>query len=112
MSFLAIVACQIGTALAARTEHAALRDVGLFSNRLLLYGIAFEIAFAVAVVYLPFLRFVLGTAAVSPSNLLILLPMPVLVWGADELWRAARRRSVVVRDGIDQRHAAAPGPRA
>jgi magnesium-transporting ATPase (P-type) len=112
MSFLAIVACQIGTALAARTEHAALRDVGLFSNRLLLYGIAFEIAFAVAVVYLPFLHPVLGTAAVSPSNLLILLPMPVLVWGADELWRAGRRRSVAVRDGTDQRHAAAPGPRA
>ena len=91
MSFLAIVACQIGTALAARTERAALRDVGLFSNRLLLYGIAFEIAFATAVVYLPFLHPVLGTAAVSPANLLLLLPMPVLVWGADELWRAHRQ---------------------
>jgi potassium/sodium efflux P-type ATPase len=101
MTFLAIVACQIGTALAARTEHAALRDVGLFSNRLLLYGIAFEIAFAVAVVYLPFLHPVLGTVGVSPSNLLILLPMPVLVWGADELWRAARRRSTALRERID-----------
>jgi calcium-translocating P-type ATPase len=93
MTFLAIVACQIGTALAARTEHAALRDVGLVSNRLLLYGIAFEIAFALAVVYLPFLQPVLGTATVSPSNLLLLLPMPVVVWGADELWRARRRRT-------------------
>ncbi|OHV32284.1 cation-translocating P-type ATPase [Pseudofrankia sp. EUN1h] len=92
MSFLAIVACQIGTALAARTEHAALREVGLFSNRLLLYGIAFEIAFAAAVVYLPFLHPVLDTVAVSPSNLIFLLPMPIIVWGADELWRAARRR--------------------
>ncbi|WP_045878559.1 cation transporting ATPase C-terminal domain-containing protein [Pseudofrankia sp. DC12] len=56
---------------------AALRGAGLFSSRLLLYGIAFEIAFAIAVVYLPFLHSVLGTAAVSPTNLLILLPMPV-----------------------------------
>ncbi|MBX6388427.1 MAG: cation-transporting P-type ATPase [Frankia sp.] len=93
MSFLAIVACQIGTAMAARTEHAALRDVGLFSNRLLLYGIAFEIAFAAAVVYLPFLHPVLGTVAVSPEYLLLLLPMPILVWGVDEIWRAIRRRA-------------------
>jgi magnesium-transporting ATPase (P-type) len=91
MTFLAIVACQIGTAMAARTEHAALRDVGLFTNRLLLAGIAFEVFFAAAVVYLPFLHPVLGTAAVAPANLLLLLPLPAIVWGADELWRAWRR---------------------
>ncbi|WP_154675206.1 hypothetical protein [Parafrankia elaeagni] len=33
----------------------------------------------------------LGTASVPPSDLLLLLPLPVLVWGADELWRAWRR---------------------
>jgi magnesium-transporting ATPase (P-type) len=92
ISFLAIVACQIGTAMAVRTEHAALREVGVFTNPVLLYGIAFEIAFAAAVVYLPFLHGILGTAAVSPSDLLLLLPMPVLIWGTDEIWRAARRR--------------------
>jgi len=34
-------------------ERASLRSVGLTSNRLLLGGVAFEIAFAAAVVYLP-----------------------------------------------------------
>ena len=92
MSFLAIVSCQIGTAMAVRTEHAALRQVGVFSNRMLLYGIAFEVAFALAVTYLPFLHSVLGTAAVRPLDLLLLLPMPVLIWGTDEIWRAVRRR--------------------
>lgn len=92
MTFLAIVACQVGTAMAARTDHAALRDIGVFSNRLLLTGIAFEIVFAAAVAYLPFLHSVLGTAAVAPSNLLLLLPLPLLVWGADEMWRARGRR--------------------
>ncbi|MDT3445469.1 HAD-IC family P-type ATPase [Pseudofrankia sp. BMG5.37] len=57
-----------------------------------LYGILFEVAFAAAVVYLPFLHPVLDTVAVNPVNLLLLLPMPVLVWGADELWRADHRR--------------------
>ena len=44
MTFAGIVACQVGTALAARTEHASLRSVGFFSNRMLLWGIAFELA--------------------------------------------------------------------
>ncbi len=63
MTFAGIVACQIGTAVAARTEHASLRSVGLFTNRLLLWGIASEIVFAAAVVYLPTLQHVFGTAA-------------------------------------------------
>ena len=50
MTFLGIVACQVGTALAARTERRSLREVGLTTNRLLLWGIAFELAFAAAVV--------------------------------------------------------------
>src|SRR5450830_1409923 len=36
MTFLGIVACQVGTAFAARTEHASLRSTGLFTNKLLL----------------------------------------------------------------------------
>ena len=44
MTFLGMVACQIGTAFAARTERASLRSIGVFSNRLLLWGIAFELA--------------------------------------------------------------------
>ncbi|WP_336501757.1 HAD-IC family P-type ATPase [Candidatus Frankia alpina] len=96
MTFLAIVACQIGTATAARTEHTSLFAVGLFTNRLLLAGIAFEIAFAAVVVYVPALQHILGTAAVPPSDLLLLLPLPVLVWGADELWRAWRRRAATI----------------
>ena len=40
MTFAGIVACQIGTAVAARTERASLRSVGFFTNPLLLWGIA------------------------------------------------------------------------
>ena len=92
-SFAAIVACQIGTAFAARTQHSALRTVGLFSNPLLLGGIAFELLFAAAVIYLPPLQVVFGTAALPPWVLGALVPMPVLVWGVDEAFRALRRRS-------------------
>ncbi|HET8603296.1 MAG TPA: cation-transporting P-type ATPase [Marmoricola sp.] len=92
MSFLAIVSCQIGVALAARTQTASLRRIGLLSNPLLLWGIVFEVAFAAAVVAVPFLQPVFGTAVPTLEMLLLLLPLPVLVWGVDEAWRWTRRR--------------------
>jgi magnesium-transporting ATPase (P-type) len=92
MTFLGIVACQIGTAIAARTERASLRQIGFTSNPMLLWGIAFEILFAAAVVLLPPLQSVFGTAAPEPWQVAALLPMPVLVWGLDEVWRYRRRR--------------------
>ena len=96
MSFLGIVACQIGTAMAARTQHASLRAVGVFTNPLLLWGIAYEIVFAVALVTIPPLRAVFGTATPDLWQVLFVLPFPVIVWGVDELWRwNARRRAGV-----------------
>jgi calcium-translocating P-type ATPase len=92
MTFLGIVACQIGTAVAARTERASLRSVGFFTNRLLLWGIASEIVFAALVVYAPPFQSVFGTAALEIPEIAFLLPFPLIVWGADELRRARIRR--------------------
>ncbi len=92
MTFLGIVACQLGTAVAARSQDASLAEIGLTSNRLLLWGIGFEIVFAAAVVAVPALQAVFGTTLPAPWQLLALLPLPVLVWGADELGKLARRR--------------------
>jgi calcium-translocating P-type ATPase len=87
MTFAGIVACQIGTAFAARTDHASLRTVGVFSNRLLLWGIASEIAFLAALVYVPVLQEVFGTAPLGGTEVAILATFPFVVWGADELRR-------------------------
>ena len=91
MTFAGIVACQVGTAIAARTEHASLRSVGFFSNRLLLWGIASELVFAAALIYLPPCQALFNTASLHGSELLVLLPFPFVVWGADELRRARTR---------------------
>ena len=92
ITFAGIVACQIGTAFAARTDRASLFSVGLTSNPLLLWGIAFELVFTAAVIYLPWLQDVFGTAALSPDQLAVVIPFPFVVWGADELVRLIRRR--------------------
>jgi calcium-translocating P-type ATPase len=91
-TFAAIVSCQVGVALAARTDLASLRDVGFWSNPLLLWGIAFEIAFTAMLVYLPVFNRLVGTAPLPWDVVTLLVPFPVIVWGVDE-WRRARRRT-------------------
>jgi magnesium-transporting ATPase (P-type) len=94
VTWLGIVACQVGTAFAVRTDHASLRQVGVFSNKLLLGAIAVTLAFAAALVYLPAMHGLFGTASLSPGQLAIVAPFPFIVWGADEIRRwLVRRRS-------------------
>jgi calcium-translocating P-type ATPase len=93
MTFAGITACQVGTAFAARTNRASLRTIGVFSNRLLLWGIAFEIAFAAAVIYLPPLQSLFHTAALGAPELALLATFPFIVWASDELRRWLRRRA-------------------
>ena len=93
MTFLGMMAGQIGTAFAVRTQRASLRSVGVFTNRYLLAGIAAEILLAAVFVYAPPMQSLLGTAPLPVSDLLLLLAYPVIVWGADEFMRYLLRRS-------------------
>jgi calcium-translocating P-type ATPase len=91
MTFFGMIAGQIGTAFAARTEHASLRSIGVLSNPLLLWGIAFELALAAILIYTPPIQAVLDTAALTPDMLAFTAPYPVIVWGADEIRRWLQR---------------------
>jgi calcium-translocating P-type ATPase len=97
MTFLGLVAGQVGTAFAARTDRASLRSIGVFSNRLLLWGIAFELVFTAVLIYAPPFQALLGTAALTPDMLLFVVPFPFIVWGADELRRGLLRRRAARR---------------
>ena len=99
VAWLGIVACQVGTAFAVRTDHASLRQVGLFTNKLLLAGIGVALAFAAALVYVPALNSFFGTAALSPGQLATVAPYPFVVWGADEIRRLVLRRRSARRAG-------------
>jgi calcium-translocating P-type ATPase len=92
MTFAGITACQVGTAFASRTTRASLREIGVFSNPLLLGGIAFELLFAAALIYLPPVQSIFHTAALGLPELALLVCFPVIVWGSDELRRAWLRR--------------------
>jgi magnesium-transporting ATPase (P-type) len=92
-TFVAIVACQVGTAMAARSDRSSLLGIGLLTNRTLLWGIGFELLFTAGLVYLPTANDLMGTRPLPLASLLLIAPFPVLVWAADELWRAHARRA-------------------
>lgn len=99
-SFVGIVACQIGTAFASRTDVASLRAVGLVSNPLLLWGVAFEIAFTATLIAVPGVTAVFNTTMLPWSTLALILPFPLVVWGLDEWRRWWIRRRVDVRPQV------------
>jgi len=67
--FAAIVAMQVANVFLCRSERLPLWRTGLLGNRLLLAGVALEIALLLAVVHLPFAQRVFGTH-----------PLPAAVW--------------------------------
>lgn len=93
MTFAGIVACQIGTAMAARTERVSLLRIGVLSNRLLLLGIVFEIALTAVALYVPLAQDLLGTRALHAPQLAVLAVFPLVVWAVDEAYRAWGRRT-------------------
>ncbi len=96
VTFAGIVFCQLGTALAARTETASLRSIGVFSNPLLLWGMAFEMAFLALLLYVPPVAHAFGTTPLT-WELLLLAPFPIIVWAVDAAVRRLRRGAPAAR---------------
>jgi magnesium-transporting ATPase (P-type) len=90
--FLGIVLLQIGNAFACRTERVSVFRIGLLGNRFLLWGIAFELVFAAALIYLPLLQPLFGTAAVQATWWLYLLAFVPVIFLAEEARKALVRR--------------------
>ena len=53
MTQTGVVMGQVGAGMAMRTNRRSVLSIGLLSNRFLLAGIAFELSFAVALIYVP-----------------------------------------------------------
>lgn len=106
MTLATVVSTQIGNAFAQRTTRRSVFKVGLLSNRLLLVGIALEVALIIAGVHAPFLQRVFGTAPLLPNEWLFVAAMWPVLLIADELRKAvvrARTEPPAVREGTESR---------
>ena len=92
MALGGVVAAQIGNLFAQRTDRISIVRVGLFSNRWIWSGIATEVALVAAIIYLPFLQALFGTAALSWQNWLFLLACTPFLLIVDEARKALLRR--------------------
>lgn len=92
MTLGAIVATQIGNLFAQRTAHSSLFQVGLFSNRLVWLGIASEVVLILAIVYVPILQMVFGTAALGWVDWLFLVAWTPALLIVDEARKWVVRR--------------------
>jgi hypothetical protein len=94
-----LLACAHALAVLPRDGTAGLRDGGDAALDALWerdWRLADEVpgcgAAYLAIIYLPPLQHLLGTAALPPQLLLITVPFPFIVWGADEIRRYLLRR--------------------
>ncbi len=95
----AVVATQIGNLFAQRSSRVPILRMGVGGNRLLWWGIGSELVVIAAIVYLPFLNHVIGTAPFPPVTWLVLIVGIPLLPIADEVRRMVGSRRHARRVG-------------
>ncbi|HXZ25547.1 MAG TPA: cation transporting ATPase C-terminal domain-containing protein [Nitrospiria bacterium] len=77
-----------------RSERDSAFAFGFFSNRLLLWGVAIELALSLWIDYADWLRWLFHTAPIAPEVWLFMLPFAAAMLVLEELrkwWRRRRR---------------------
>ncbi|HYF27890.1 MAG TPA: cation-transporting P-type ATPase [Baekduia sp.] len=92
MTYAGIVFGQVGASFAFRTSRQSVVAVGLLSNRLLLCGVAFELALLAAMLHVSPLQDAFHMEPLDPRAWPLLAAWPVLVLGAEEARKALLRR--------------------
>ncbi|MBU0967916.1 MAG: cation-transporting P-type ATPase [Proteobacteria bacterium] len=91
-TFLGIVVMQIGNVFACRTRTESVFKAGMFSNRLILWGILIELLLCLGIIYTPWGNRIFSTAPVGVDVWLLLLPFTIILFLAEELRKYFRRK--------------------
>lgn len=83
--FVGIVVMQIANIFACRSEKYSAFKIGFFSNKLILWGIAFELIFTAALVYLPFFQKIFNTIGLDWKDWGILFVFMIAIFFIEEL---------------------------
>jgi len=92
MVFAGIVAAQIGNLLGCQTTRTSTFKIGLFKNKWIIWGILFEIAVVLSIVYIPYLQGIFGTTVLGISEWLYLITFIPIMFFAEELRKYWVRR--------------------
>lgn len=92
--FSAVVICQIANVFASRTRFQSVFSMGLFSNRVVLLGIASELLILAIIIWNPFANLIFNTAPIDLRYMLLAVPFAVFLLGVDELRKYLLRKNV------------------
>ncbi|MBI4777331.1 cation-transporting P-type ATPase [Candidatus Desantisbacteria bacterium] len=95
MVFAGIVVMQIANVFACRGELKSVFTKGLFSNKLIIWGIAFELVFTAALIYIPFFQKIFNTAPLTCADWGILFVFMIGIFFIEEGRKRIMARKVV-----------------
>jgi magnesium-transporting ATPase (P-type) len=99
MTFGGVVATQVGAVMGCRTDRTSIFRIGFLSNRLVLWGIAVELALLGILVYSPFLQPIFNTAPLGLREWAYLFAWTPVIFILDEIrkvylrWRERKASS-------------------
>ena len=92
MCLAGIVTSQIGNVFCCKTNSQSVFKVGLFNNKLILFGILCEVIIVSLIIYLPFFQKIFGTASIGWKEWLVLLTFGPVILILEESRKWLRRR--------------------
>ncbi len=90
--FAGIVVMQIANVFACRSEEQSAFKIGFFSNKLVFWGIVFEILFMLALVYIPFFQKTFNTIGIGLKEWGMLAAFMLVIFFLEELRKKLIRR--------------------
>jgi Ca2+-transporting ATPase len=87
-----VVATQVGSAFACRTDRTSIFKVGFTTNRMVLYGIAGELILLVLLVYMPIFHGIFSTGPLDLVDWVYVFAWTPVIFLADELRKAYLRK--------------------
>jgi sodium/potassium-transporting ATPase subunit alpha len=91
-TFLGIVIMQVANVFACRTQNDSVFKVGIFSNKVILWGIATEILLSAIIIYQPWGNKIFSTAPIPYTIWMILIPFAILLFVAAEVKKLIMRK--------------------
>ncbi|NPV66769.1 MAG: cation-translocating P-type ATPase [Anaerolineae bacterium] len=92
IAFTTLVVAELLRAFTARSERFSIWQIGLLTNRWMIYAVSASLALLLGVIYLPFLEPVFNTVALTGEHWLTLLPFTLLPSAAAEIAKFVMRR--------------------
>jgi len=94
MTLAGVVVTQVGAVMGCRTDLISVFRIGLFTNRLVLWGIVVELVLLGILIYVPFLQPTFNTGPIGVQEWVYLFAWTPIIFLLDELRKLILRRRV------------------